>query len=503
MKYLPVTVLWNVVIFKTSLVASHGGYHYEHENGSAYPFYTPYDENLEFEDEIPDEMDNGFLGPYGLYTSSVISNNILNAASKSSPVSNLSLILEAEDAVLSNAEVSDWHKGYTGEGYVDFNEIGSDAYIEWEVEGNDYISLFFRYSNGRSNNRPMEISINGAEYAVVEFPSTDGESDCRWDNFQYLDPVNAYLPPGTNKIRISPVEYKIKMDHLRIEEFDITEAEIATLATIEKFVSHVDGTSLLLKEEMFDELQVLFENSIVLEVNCTILGDAFDLIEKYEDIHGPLFINSKTEGGLTREWSTDDSLELERAMLYIQQAIIDGPYQRRLPYGTVQFPLQNCEQQLKGYKWKTSNFFPGYVDLPSDSLTPYEIEIDATMPPYWGMEVCFSDEPILRTTGLYLSPGGIATVEVSSDLVKNGYKVQVGASTVDNTKKTLHRRNDRITSTYVIERSITYIANPLGGGIYIKVPYLAELGVVTVKITGDVVQAPIFGKFTTLIHILR
>ena len=281
-----------------------------------------------------------------------------------------------------------------------------------------------------------------------------------------------------------------------MDVYDVNAKEIEMRATIKKFTDHVDEESLLSKTELWDELQIFFENAILLKVNCEILGEAFDLIDKYEEKYDPLFISDKTKNGFERDWETDDDLELERTMLYVQQAIIDGPYQKRLPFGSsVEAPLQNCEEQINGYKWETSNYYPGGVDPPSDPSVEYTIQLNATMTEYFGMPVCFDDLPILRTTGLYLSPGGVATVEVPPELIDTDYKVQVGASTVDNSNKNKHKRNDRITSKYEIRESITYVANPLGGGIYIEVPYLADLGVVTVKITGDVVEAPIFGKF--------
>merc|ERR1740124_1067580 len=280
-------------------------------------------------------------------------------------------------------------------------------------------------------------------------------------------------------------------DHLFIKEIVFSEEDM--LATVAKFKSHIDGTLSLSKAEMFDELQVFFFNSKLLQENCKCLGAALDLVKKFEDIHGALFINSKTQGGINRDWAKNDNLELERSVLYIQQTLVDEVYQEQLPYDdAVMSPLQNCDDKLTGHKWETSNFFPGYMDPPDDSFVEYSIQIDATMPPFWGMKACSADEPILRTTGLYLSPGGIAIVEVSSDLVNSNYKIQVGASVTDNSNKSKHLRMDRVTSTYAIKDIISYIANPLGGGIYVKVPYSAELGVVTIKITGDVIRAPIF-----------
>ena len=41
---------------------------------------------------------------------------------------------------------------------------------------------------------------------------------------------------------------------------------------------------------------------------------------------------------------------------------------------------------------------------------------------------------------------------------------------------------DRVTVTYRIRSLTTLITNPLGGGVYILVPYLADAGIVTITI---------------------
>ena len=65
---------------------------------------------------------------------------------------------------------------------------------------------------------------------------------------------------------------------------------------------------------------------------------------------------------------------------------------------------------------------------------------------------------------------------------------------INNKNKNTHRRLDRITTTFDVNSTSTYVANPLGGAIYIRVPYLADLGQITVNITGGVVEAPFFRK---------
>ena len=55
---------------------------------------------------------------------------------------------------------------------------------------------------------------------------------------------------------------------------------------------------------------------------------------------------------------------------------------------------------------------------------------------------------------------------------------------------------DRATLTYRISSTTTLVTNPLGGGLYILVPYLASAGIVQVTISGGVVTAPWFRRTT-------
>jgi len=52
-------------------------------------------------------------------------------------------------------------------------------------------------------------------------------------------------------------------------------------------------------------------------------------------------------------------------------------------------------------------------------------------------------------------------------------------------------RLDRVSIVYPIEEIRTSIASPLGGGIYIEVPYQADAGIVKVRIT-NAVRSPFF-----------
>lgn len=79
-------------------------------------------------------------------------------------------------------------------------------------------------------------------------------------------------------------------------------------------------------------------------------------------------------------------------------------------------------------------------------------------------------------------------------MVDAGFKIQVGASTTDNSVKDFHLRMDRVTTSFDVGDTVVSVANPLGGNLYLRVPYEANLGAVTLDITGGVVQAPIFSS---------
>jgi len=408
---------------------------------------------------------------------------------------------EAEDATdySSSFKFVTFLVGYTGSGILSKNGrcgIPGTCLVQWDnlhpinMSEEGLYEVSFRYTNGRDFKLPLrhEVFINGLSQGLVPFPQTG-----KWvGTYGYTKPVTIFLPEGVNTIRLSNYDayFTNILDHLLIEP--TTTSKYDLLDTIAALKSHVDGTSFLTKPEILSELDKLLHNVIHLK-DCNCLNTALDLVETYEDLHGALFINSETEGGFERDWDTDDELYLERAMISIQQTIIDSVYRLILPYNSLAGGLLgNCATELHGRYWKTANFFPGYVALTNDPTMEYSIDIDATEPIEWGLEKCYGQDAAVKPTGMYLSPGGIATIEVTAEMINKGYQIQVGASSADHILKTKHLRMDRVTSTYYVYSNITYVASPLGGNIYIKVPYLADDGVVTVKVTGDVVQAPIF-----------
>jgi len=82
-------------------------------------------------------------------------------------------------------------------------------------------------------------------------------------------------------------------------------------------------------------------------------------------------------------------------------------------------------------------------------------------------------------------------VTVPRSMVGKGFSIRVGAHSWDLIKKPKIVRLDRVSIVYPIEEIHTSIANPLGGGIYIEVPYQADAGIVKVKIM-NAAHSPFF-----------
>ena len=253
---------------------------------------------------------------------------------------------------------------------------------------------------------------------------------------------------------------------------------------------HIKGNNPMSEDEIKNHVKQFLENAPLMSTTMPLMANALDLVDSYETYVGPLFINSHTKGGFNRE-GQDDGMELHRGMIAIQQAIFENVFTYSDLYPDL---IATCNDFLRGRSWKTSSYFPGSVNPPLNPNKVNKVSINATNLAYWGRKVMFADEPTRRPTGLYLAPGGIGVLTVPSNMVNKGFEVLVGANTIDNVKKTQHRRMDRVTNSFPIKSTTINIVNPLGGGIFIMIPYLSDLGLVDINISGDVVKSPFFSK---------
>ncbi|MEV0199874.1 cellulase family glycosylhydrolase [Nonomuraea sp. NPDC050691] len=103
---------------------------------------------------------------------------------------------QAESATISQGVVESNHTGYTGTGFVNYDNA-TGSYVEFTVNAATAgpRSLSFRFANGTTVNRPMSITVNGTAATTGDFPGTGA-----WTTWQDAT-VTATLNAGANTVR--------------------------------------------------------------------------------------------------------------------------------------------------------------------------------------------------------------------------------------------------------------------------------------------------------------
>jgi hypothetical protein len=212
------------------------------------------------------------------------------------------------------------------------------------------------------------------------------------------------------------------------------------------------------------------------------------VVEDYDNVFGAMFTTPNTQNGFYKDPIASPGMELERAMIALQQGILDQIFTSDV-YDA--FP-----QHINGWKYGACTTFPGFVAPPADSTIGVSVPIRANfedpdgMNPYYEINGDGTDHA-LRPTGLYLSPGSVATVTVPDSLVGQDYWIRVGSHDWDLTNRDMFLRFDRISKKFLINSNTIEVFNPLGGAISILVPYGADDGIVQVSVNNGV-EAPFF-----------
>ena len=125
------------------------------------------------------------------------------------------LTLEAEEATLSRTIVESNHAGYTGNGFVNYDNVAG-SYVEWEVSvpSAGQYQLSFRYANGSTVNRPCAIRVNGTVVNSGLLFSPTGA----WTSYQSSSSVMVSLNAGQNTVRATATggDGGPNMDHLAV-----------------------------------------------------------------------------------------------------------------------------------------------------------------------------------------------------------------------------------------------------------------------------------------------
>ena len=240
---------------------------------------------------------------------------------------------------------------------------------------------------------------------------------------------------------------------------------------------HVKGITPLVSSQVDGHRLTIDSQSENIGEDSTIIKACFDLVESYDSIVGPLWI---ARGQLNRENFTGG---IDWALYNVMQHIMDRVYTRE--------NILAYEDLIDGFKFGSSAHFPGAVDPPDNPDETHIVKIQGSYLKTYGHLTMHAERPARKPTGTYLAPGSIATITVPASLPGKGYQIRVGAHSWDMSSRPMVKRLDRSSLVYEINGTEVKVANPLGGGIYIEVPYLADAGIVDVTIK-NAVRSPYF-----------
>lgn len=253
------------------------------------------------------------------------------------------------------------------------------------------------------------------------------------------------------------------------------DAEAKVLRSLSALNSHIADENVLDETTMEQHKAIIDKYGEIFDYSEEIIKASFDLVATYENTQQANWIYTT---GFHRKKGIPNNIKW--TMISVLQNIVDHVYTAK--------NIAEHTDLLNGFKFKCADHFPGKADPPESPTTTHTVKLSASFPKSFGrLDEGFARKP----TGTYLAPGSIATVTVPKSIVGKGYQVRVGSHSWDFSRKPRIQRLDRISVAYEIDSTELKVANPLGGGIYIEVPYLADSGVVEVKVQ-NAIRSPYF-----------
>ena len=378
------------------------------------------------------------------------------------------------------------------------------------------LTLFTNFSFAQCPNGQVEIRVDiltdnyGYEnYWTLSYESGDvimqGGQGGVYENFTNYSETTC-VPEATSVIFeifdeygdgiFAPGGYWLYVDNLLVSSGSDDIGSYATFTTntpcetseaLIDLQNHINSNNTLTETELLSIRDVFLAQPQCLP-NEEFIVLAKSVIEEYDSLIGPLFSTPNTVNGFSKDPVAAPGLGMERAMVALQQAILDVVM---TPEVYAEYP-----DHIDGWIFNTSHTFPGYVDPPADPSVSHSMLIRANFEdpdgtnPYLNINGDQTNHA-LRPTGLYLAPGSLATVTVPNSLVGQDYYVRVGSHEWDLGVRPNFYRLDRITKKFPIDAPTIEVFNPFGGAISILVPYEADEGIVDVSVTNGV-ESPFF-----------
>ena len=340
------------------------------------------------------------------------------------------------------------------------------------------------------------IVLQGGQGGNYEDNTSFADSVCVQSNtclfFEIYDTWgDGILAPGGSELYVNgTLVYSASNDigSYAMTNVNCSDSCIIILNALNDLQAHINGNITLTANELTFTKNVFKLFPVCLASSETNILLSKSVVEDYDNEIGAMFTTANTENGFFKDTTASPGLELERAMFALQQGIFDHIFTSNV--------YEDYPQHINNWKYEASSKFPGNVAPPSDSSLSISALILANFEDPDGANPYFDInqdrmEHALRPTGLYLSPGSVASITVPDSLVGRDYYVRVGSHDWDLTDRVLYKRFLRISKKFSIDSTTIEVFNPFGGAISILVPYGANNGIVEVSVNNGV-EAPFF-----------
>lgn len=284
------------------------------------------------------------------------------------------------------------------------------------------------------NDFNLYLGYGPGQAGAVDYDPDEWAKDSNYDNLSIYSPKQ----PGDNSVLIT---------------------------ALNAMSNHTNGVATLSDEVLGGYLTEIHIN---LDGNLTSAQtEVYNFINEYEANNDPIFMNGQSVSPSSLSPDT-------QAILFIQQYIFDNEF--------VTGNLSNVD----GVKFEAAEVFPGIVADAAPRLSNVDIVVDGTYSHLEGARVAFDVQDAKRITGYYVPPGEIVTITIPDAITNQGITAMVGAHDRDLTGLDYINRFTRISKTYELNSTVNQVANPFGGGLYIKIPDGSNFGDFTITIDGAV-----------------
>lgn len=237
-------------------------------------------------------------------------------------------------------------------------------------------------------------------------------------------------------------------------------------------------TNELIGEETLTDLQKeALKETIVQDLYFAefdnISNDLLAYSKAYEDKNPPMY-----ENGLD---FTFQELSLNDQVLQFSQ---DYVFQTQFVDGNV--------ENVEGIIFEHLEVAPGPIIENTPRIAEAKVILNASYNRDVAAELS-DQERVVRPTGYYLAAGDIVTIKAPTNAINQGLSIIVGAHfrNMDYDYLTVINRFPDISAEYELTQSEIKVANPFGGGIYLKVSEGTDLGQIEITIE-NAIKSPYF-----------